>query len=311
MRQPVDSLAAAEIGDLIMVLQKVDECSRLQPGRPGAAALPLPRIKLPLVQKAALRCRNKLLRRAAMIGIISLVMTGQGHHGGMMKVIVPQSVHSVALRFRRLDQPYVLRFVLRHYDRKATGCALADAICDLRENMNRGSVANVLRRVHPKSIEMKFLNPVSRVGNEKLAHRPGIGPVEIERFAPVRGIAVGKIIRRKIFQVVSCGSGMIVNNVKNDAQAEPMRKIDKGAKIVGAAVESGRSEKIDAVIAPSETAVEIVNRHDFQDGYSQTLQFRQVLTCRRPGAFGRERADMHFVNHLSFYLQSPPVEVMP
>src|SRR5215510_16511445 len=103
-----------------------------------------------------------------MIGIISLVMTGQRYYGGMMKVIVPQSVHSVALRFRRLDQPYILRFVLRHHDCTATGCALAHAICDLRENVNLGSVINVLRGVHAKPIEMKFLNPVSRVGNEIL-----------------------------------------------------------------------------------------------------------------------------------------------
>src|SRR5262249_46286455 len=180
-----DSPAAAEIGDLIMVLQKIDECSRLQPGRPSAAALPLPRIKLPLVQKTALRCRDKLLRRAAMIGIISLVMTGQRYHGGMMKVIVPQSVHSVAFRFWWLDQTYILRFVLRHHDCRATGCTLAHVIGDLRENVNLGSVTNVLRGVHPKPVEVKFLNPVSRVGNEILAHRPGIRPVEIERFAPI------------------------------------------------------------------------------------------------------------------------------
>src|SRR5262245_42482765 len=229
----------------------------------------------------------------------------------MMKIIVPQSVHSISLRFRSSDQPYILRFVLRHHDRRATGCALTHAIGDLRENVNLGSVVDVLRGVHAKPVEMKFLNPVSRVGNEKLAHRPGIWPVEIERFAPVGRIAVCKIIRRKIFQIVSRGSSMIVNDVQNDAQTESMRKIDKGAKIVWAAVESGRSEKIDAVVAPSEAAVEIVNRHDFQDGYSQTLQFRQVLACRRPGAFDRERADVHFVNHLSFYLQSIPVEVMP
>src|SRR5262245_35121049 len=229
----------------------------------------------------------------------------------MMKIIVPQSVQSIALRFRSSDEPYSLRFVLRHHDRRATGCALAHAIGDLRENVNLGSIVNVLRSVHAKSVEMKFLNPVSCVGNEKFAHRPGIGPVEIERFAPVGGMAVGKIIRRKIFQVVSCGSSMIVNDVQNDAQAESMRKIDKGAKIIGAAVESGRSEKIDTVIAPSEAAIEIVNRHDFQDGYSQTLQFRELLACRRPGAFGCERADMHFVNHLSFYRQSIPLEVMP
>ena len=68
--------AAAEICHLIMILQEMDEGRGFQPARPTSTALPLPGIVLSLVQKTALHGRDKLLRRAAIIGIIGFVMAG-------------------------------------------------------------------------------------------------------------------------------------------------------------------------------------------------------------------------------------------
>src|SRR4029434_5822247 len=72
----VNTRAAAEICHLIMILQEMDEGRRIQLARPGSAALPLPGIVLPLIQKTALHGGDKLLRRAAMVGIVSFIMAG-------------------------------------------------------------------------------------------------------------------------------------------------------------------------------------------------------------------------------------------
>src|SRR4029434_7038449 len=89
----VNALAAAEICHLIMILQEMDEGSGFQSARPTSATLPLPGKVLSLVQKTALHGGDKLLRRAAIIGIIGFVMAGLCHHGGMMKIIVPHYIH--------------------------------------------------------------------------------------------------------------------------------------------------------------------------------------------------------------------------
>ena len=61
---------------LYMILKEMDEGRGVQPARPTSTALPLPGIVLSLVQKTTLHGRDKLLRRAAIIGIIGFVMAG-------------------------------------------------------------------------------------------------------------------------------------------------------------------------------------------------------------------------------------------
>ena len=46
---------------------------------------------------------------------------------------------------------------------------------------------------------------------------------------------------------------MVVDDVEDDADAEPVRRIDEAAQIVRAAVEAGRREQVDAVVAPAES----------------------------------------------------------
>ena len=90
-----------------------------------------------------------------------------------------------------------------------------------------------------------------------------------------------------------------------------MRLVDEGAEIVGRAVQVGRGEQVDTVVAPAEAAGELGHGHDLDERNAQRGQFRQ-LTRRRPQrAFGREGADVQFVDHLPRKGRAGPVAVAP
>src|SRR5882724_7189816 len=206
-----------------------------------------------------------------MIGVVGLIMSGQRDHGGMMKIIVPNRIHSIAAALNGSDQSRVLRFILRRYDGRAAARSSTHPMGDLGENVNLGSVVNILCSVQTKSVQVEFVNPVPRVGNEEFAHRAGIGPVEVERFTPFGGVAVGKIIGRKVFEEIALRSGVIVNHVQDDAEAGAVSVIDEGAKIIRSTVKPCRGKKIDAVVSPSIAAIKVVNLHDLQDGHTELL----------------------------------------
>jgi hypothetical protein len=89
----------AGVGDLIMVLEKSHEYSRLQVQRRGPTPLALPLVILPLVEEAILEGRDDFLWRAVIIGVIGLAASGQGYHGAVMKVVVPERIEAITALF--------------------------------------------------------------------------------------------------------------------------------------------------------------------------------------------------------------------
>ena len=53
-----------------------------------------------------------------------------------------------------------------------------------------------------------------------------------------------------------------------------MRRIDESSRVVRLAVAVKRREELDAVVAPSESAGELRDRHDFKRGDSEVGQLR-------------------------------------
>jgi len=111
---------------------------------------------------------------------------------------------------------------------------------------------------------MEFLNPVARVGNEKLPYWPAVLPIEINRVSPFVLFVPPQIIIRKRAEIVSVRPEVIVNDVKNDAESKRMCAIDKRPQIIGCSIESRRREKVDTVVTPAKAARKIGNRHHFQ-----------------------------------------------
>src|SRR5580692_7160013 len=84
----------------------------MQPGSP--AALLLPAVVLSLIKKPVLHSGDEFLRFPRIVRVVGFVASGERHHGAVMEIVVPQRVQAVASFLRRLNQPYLLRFIFRH-----------------------------------------------------------------------------------------------------------------------------------------------------------------------------------------------------
>src|ERR1700723_2827024 len=104
---------------------------------------------------------------------------------------------------------------------------------------------------------------------------------------------------------------MVVNDIQNYGDAQHMRAIDEGAKIIRGAVKTRGCKKIHSVVAPSEFPGEIGYRHQFDDGNSKIGELLQTLHCSAICAFLRESANVHFIDNLAFDANSAPARVGP
>ncbi len=310
--QAVEALAPERVGQLVVVLQILDEPPRLQAGRRAAPPLPLPGIDLPLVDVAPLGRRDELLRRAEVVAIVRLAAARGGDDRGVVEVVGPQRIEPEAPLLRRPDQVRLLRLVLADDQRPAPPRGLAHPAGDRRQDVLAGRlVVRVLRRVDPQPIDMELLDPVGHVAQDELADRPRVLAVEVELLAPVVLVAVGEVEGRELPQEVAVGAEVAEADVEDDGQPHRVRTVDEVPHVVGGAVVAGRGEQVDAVVAPVEPAGELDHRHDLQHRRAQVGQRRQLLGGGAPGPPGRERADVHLVDHLPLPPRPPPAAVGP
>src|SRR5262245_19949915 len=104
--------AEADVRDLIVVLEKVDETAGRQIEGEAAAAALLPRVPLALVERAEARQGRELGSVAEIVSEIGVAPAGGGDKRGMMPVLAPERVEAVRERAVRLQEPRVLRFAL-------------------------------------------------------------------------------------------------------------------------------------------------------------------------------------------------------
>src|SRR5689334_10289856 len=102
---------------------------------------------LTLKEKAVLRGRDKFLRPPAVIVIITGVAAGQSDDRGVMEVVVPERVQTVAAGLARLDETDFLGLVLCDQNERTFARCLARSFGDGRENVFLRAVENTLRRI--------------------------------------------------------------------------------------------------------------------------------------------------------------------
>ena len=95
-----------------------------------------------MVKVAVFGRRDKFLRLAEIIGVVGFVVAGHCHHCAVVKVVIPQSVHSITALFQRLHQPHVLRFVFSNDVSRPPARGLPDAFGQLNEDV----IASLLRQ---------------------------------------------------------------------------------------------------------------------------------------------------------------------
>src|SRR5690606_2409507 len=111
-RTEPDAHTAAGVGQLIVILHEVQERVPRNARRGRAPALVLPLVTLALVEEAALDGGYELLRGAEVVGVVRLAAARERHDSGVVEVVVPQGVQTVAAVLERQDEPHLLRLVL-------------------------------------------------------------------------------------------------------------------------------------------------------------------------------------------------------
>ena len=83
---------------------------------------------------------------------------------------------------------------------------------------------------------MVFVDPVTRIGEKEFAYRLGVVAVEIERRAPVVGIASGEIGGRKLRQMIAVRADVVIDHIENNGNAGFVSVVDEAAEVVGPAI---------------------------------------------------------------------------
>ncbi len=151
----------------------------------------------------------------------------------MVKIVVPQRIEPVPAALRRAHQSGVLRLVFADDDRVPAASSPADLAGYRRQDVHVGGVEHLLGRVEAQPVEVVFLGPIAGIGEHEFANRPAVGPVKIDRLAPLVLVPVGEIAFGKAFQVIAVRAEMVVDDVEDDRHAERVGPIDEGAEIVG------------------------------------------------------------------------------
>src|SRR5205823_14468187 len=96
---------------------------------------------------------------------------------------------------------------------------------------------------------MKLIDPHQSVVNEEPSHVIAVRPVEIERAAPRRLVAVREI-RSVLPQIISLGAEMVVDDVERHRETALMRGVNQSLERARTAVRILHRADVDAVVSP-------------------------------------------------------------
>ena len=185
-------------------------------------------------------------------------------------------------------------------------------VADRRQDVRRRRVEDLLRRVEAQAVEVKLVDPVAGVGDEELAHRPGVGAVEVDRVAPLVLVAVGEVRRRERAQVVADRAEMVVDDVEDDADAERVRAVDERAGSRRACRRGATARTDRRRRSPSRSGRR--TRRPASPRSTVMPSVASSASCAAaaaPGALARERADVQLVDDLAGERHAAPRAVGP
>src|SRR5262249_45212842 len=229
--------ATRSITDLVMVLQ-ADHMGRR--GHVSAAGTARPSAPEPerfaLVNKAFLQRTCDLLRPAKVL-IVAFVLSGEKGMDGMMKIVTPNGIQAKAAG---VDGPYQLFVILVGFGDHADGAAHffgkgGHVFRDFGENVARRIVIDRLHRVQAQPVHVILAYPIERVLHKVGAYAIASGVIVIDGLAP-RGCVMSGEIGTEKAEIISFIAEVVVDHVKDDAQAGLMRGVDQALEPIGAAI---------------------------------------------------------------------------
>ena len=273
----------------------------------GAARASAPELEWLALKDKAVRKRAGDLLWPAKILVIAFALTGKERMDGVMKIVTPDCVQSIAAGFARADD---LGIVLIGFSNHANVAAefsgqRSDIGFDFGQNMPRRIVLDGLHRVQAKAVHVVFAHPVKSVFSKISADAFAAGLIEVDGFAPWRLMFVGEVGTKEP-QIIAFIAKMVVNHIKHHGQADCMRGIDQPLETFRAAITGLHCVGRYTVITPVARAGKSCDRHDLNHGDAKFFQVRQLGDSRVECAFRRERADVEFVNHVVAQRKAAP-----
>ena len=107
-------------------------------------------------------------------------------------------------------------------------------------------------------------------------------------------------------EVIPLGTEVVVDDVEDDTEAPGVRSVDETHESFGAAVGAVDGEEPHPVVPPAAESGEVGHRHDFDGVDAEVDEMAQALDGGIEGALGRERPDVHLVEHRAAQVASLP-----
>ncbi len=217
-----------------------------------------------------------------------------------MKIVVPLAVVAVAANLARANQARVVGRAFREKKYLAIEglCGLMDFVCQLFEESVRRVIQNRVHRVQTQRIDVKLLNPVKRVIDKVAAHRIAIRPVKVQRRAPWRLVAVGKV-RAEFGEIISLRPEMVVDHIENHRQAKLMTSVDQAFETPRSAVGILHGEGQHAVVAPVAATGELRHRHQFDGRDAEVFELGEMRHDGVERASAGEGANVELVDNVA------------
>jgi len=80
-----------------------------------------------------------------------------------MIIIIPKRGYTITARIARPHQPRFLRFIFSNDIDMPSLASLTRCISDFRQDVRLRTIEDLLRRIQPQTIKVKFVHPIARV----------------------------------------------------------------------------------------------------------------------------------------------------
>jgi hypothetical protein len=173
-----------------------------------------------------------------------------------------------------------------------------------------GVIDDGVHGVDAQRIDVKLVDPLQRVVDEKPADVVAVRSVEVERQTPRRLVPVGEV-RAVLREVVPLGTEVVVDDVEYKGQPARVAGIDQALEAQRPTVRVLRRSDVRPVVAPVAAAGELRNRQQSDDGDPEVAQCVESRNDRFEGSLVGEGADVQLVDDVVLERDAAPPAVMP
>jgi hypothetical protein len=168
---------------------------------------------------------------------------------------------------------------------------------DLGDDVVGAGVVDGVDRVEPKAVDVVVADPALGALQHPLADRIAVSAVEVDCVPPGCLIFGSEIRSEPIQRLDPRGADVVVDDVEDHLQAMLVRGGDELGKTGGSAVGGVRCRDVHAVISPAVVPGKLGHRHHLDRGHADLRKLCQMCGRRLERALGRERPDMHLIDH--------------